>query len=135
MGIRSRNVGIEMDQGVDFNLMMGIGGCNGPIDITGYEFLGEMRSTTDLAVSELVAEFQFTIQNQASSKGNVLMSLPSEATSENEIPTSTANATVPKRQRTPFLFDVKMKDTLGNISRILRGIVYLSPEATQEKFS
>jgi hypothetical protein len=135
MGIRSRNVGIEMDQGADFNLMIGISGCQGPIDITGYEFLGEMRSTTDPAVSELVAEFEFTIQNQATSKGLVLMSLPNEATSENEIVTSTANAIVPKRQRTPFLIDVKMKDTLGEVSRLLKGIVYLSPEATQEKFS
>ena len=126
------NLGIELDQGVDFNLVIGIFGDCSPIDITGYSFLGEMKSNTDVD-SPIVAEFQFKILNQSTNKGQVQMSLPSLTTLQ--FNTSTSDALQGNRLTTPFVFDVKMSDYLGNTSRIIQGIVYVSPQATQETFT
>lgn len=129
--MRTRNLGISLDQGADFSVVIGICGVNGPIDITGYTFKSEMRATTNSA-SPVVAEFQFEILNQFTNKGQVQWSLPNASSSESEIITSVATPLISKRQTTPFLFDVKMKDTAGTITRIIQGIIFVSPEATQE---
>jgi hypothetical protein len=133
--VKTRNLGIELDEGTDFNLTLRIGGIDGPIDITGYEFLGMMSPTTDQVQTPGVAQFEFTVLDQATKKGQVLMSLSRDQDSETEITSSTANALFPRRQRTPFLFDVKMLDTTGIVTRILKGVIYFSPEATQEAFT
>jgi hypothetical protein len=132
--MKTLNLGIEMDAGTDFSLVIGISGDSGPIDLTGYSFLSEMRSTTD-PTAPVVAEFDFTILDQATNQGQVKMSLPLAEDSESEITTSIANPLVNCRLKTPFLFDVKMKDTAGNVSRPIQGIIYVCPEATQEVFS
>jgi hypothetical protein len=126
------NLGLVIDQGADFSLLIQVDGDCGPTDLTGYSFLGEMRSTTE-ATSPLVAEFSFAIQDQFLNAGQVLMSLP--AATIDEIVTSIANPLQRLRRTTPFVFDVKMEDTNGNITRILQGIANVSPQATQENFS
>lgn len=130
--MKTRNLGIILDQGTDFNLVIGISGSNGPIDITGYEFLSEMKATTD-PESPVVAEFEFTILNQTTNKGQLKWFLD-EVTAA-EILTSVATPLYSKRQTTPFVFDVKMKDTSDTIRRIIQGIIYVSPQATQEDFT
>lgn len=132
MNCKSLNIGIEMDQGADFNVVIGIFGDCAPIDITGYSFLGEMRSNTSQS-SLIVAEFNFDILDQALYPGQVQMSLPAAITVELE--TSVTDPLQKMRLTTPFVFDVKMKDGEGTIGRIIQGIVYVSPQATQEVFS
>lgn len=126
-------IGIGIPQGADFNLLIQISGGSpsAPLDITGYQFLGEMRETT--ADTEPVAEFTFTIQNQSANKGQVLWSLPSATV--DEIVISTANSLGDQRLQTRFLFDVKMKDTSGNITRVIEGYALVSPQATEEVFT
>jgi len=132
--MKTRNLGIVLDQGTDFSLVIGINGVDGPIDITGYEFKSQMRETTS-PTSPVVAEFIFTISDQTTNTGQVVMSLPATSDEESAITTSVATPLNALRQTTPFVFDVKMKDTLGAISRIIQGIIYVSPEATQELYS
>jgi hypothetical protein len=133
--MKTLNLGIEIDQGTDFNAMIGIYGVNGPINITGYKFLGEMRvsTDTDVEINPVVAEFDFTIQNQANYPGLVLMNL--SAAINLGIAASVATALTGCRLSTPFVFDVKMKDGIGNITRIIQGLIYISPQATMEAFT
>lgn len=76
------------------------------------------------------AEFAFTILDQVTNTGQVKMSLP-------QVQVDTISASVSgglnvKRLLTPYVYDVKMKDTSAKQSRILEGLVYVSPQATQE---
>lgn len=130
--MKTRNLGIVLDQGSDFSLVIRISGDTGPIDITGYQFLSEMRQSTD-PTSDVVANFSFTILDQVTNKGQVKWYLP-EAGGE-DVVTSIATPLTQLRQTTAFVFDVKMKDTAGTISRIIQGLMYVSPEATQELFT
>lgn len=130
--MRTLNLGIVMDQGSDFSLVIGVFDCQGPVDITGYEFLSQMRQDTNPS-SPVVAEFDFEILNQFSNKGQVRWYLPE--VDDVNITTSIATVLTHLRQTTPFVFDIKMLDTSGNNSRIVQGLIYLSPQATQEVFS
>lgn len=76
------------------------------------------------------AELVFTIQNQSTSPGQVLMSLPQAQV--DTLPTSVSGGLSSQRLKTPYVFDVKMKDTSGIKTRILEGLIYVSPQATQE---
>jgi hypothetical protein len=129
--MKTLNLGIELDQGADFSLVIGIFGMGGPIDITGYQFLGEMRDSTD-PTSPVVAEFDFEILNQYTNQGQVQWTI-SQLVLENLELSASGNLQT-ARLTTPFVFDIKMKDTMGNISRIIQGIAYVSPQATQEDF-
>jgi hypothetical protein len=128
--VKTLNLGIVLDQGADFNLIVGVCGASGPIDITGYLFKGQMRVSSDSSVLTPVAEFVFTILNQTTNMGQVQWSLPNASSSA--VVTSIATALAESRVTTPFIFDVKMKDTSGVVSRIIQGLVYVSPQATQE---
>lgn len=135
MKMRSLNLGIEMDQGADFKLVIGIFDELGATDITGYSFLGQMRPTTELTnpVIPPVAEFSFSVLNQFTNKGQVNMTLP--IATVNAIPLSVADQLQNSRLKTPFMFDVKMKDVAGKVTRILGGLIFVSPQATQEVFT
>lgn len=126
------NLGIEMPLGADFDLVIGIFGITGAVDLTGYQFLGEMKTSTD-PDADVVAEFDFTISDQVLKKGQVLMSLSTDA--QETVVTSISSSLYRQRLTTPFTFDVKMKDTSGTISRIIQGLIYASPDVTQEVFS
>lgn len=130
--MKTLNLGVRMNQGDDFNVVIGINGDSGPIDITGYEFLGEMKANTD-PNSSVIAEFSFTILNQVSNRGQVQWSLTAAATKA--LTASVSDAERRERLETNYVFDVKMKDTSGKINRIIQGIIYLSPEVTQEDFA
>ena len=127
----TRNLGILLNQGDDFNTVIQISGVSGPINISGYTFKGEMRASTALD-SPVVAEFVFDILNQTSNEGQVGWSLPNSITSA--IVTSISEPLQPMRQTTQFVFDVKMEDTIGNVTRIIQGIMYVSPQVTMEGF-
>ena len=134
--MQTKKLGIEINQNTDFYLVIQLNGQDGPLDLTGYQLLGQVRDNTG-PTSQLIAEFVFTILDQTMPEtlGQVAWSLPVANDGESEITTSTAFALVKKRQQTPFVYDVKMKDTSGKVSRIVEGLVYVSPEATQEAFT
>lgn len=132
--LKTLNLGIEINQNTDFALVISITNESGAIDITDYGFKSQMRSTTD-STGEAVAEFEFEVLDQTTNTGQVKWFLPAASTAEDVFTTSTATALVNGRLTTPFIFDVKMKDNAGVISRIIQGIIYMSPEATQEGFT
>lgn len=125
------SLGMNIDQNADFNLMIEISTCSGSTDITGYEFIGQMRATTDPS-SPVVGTFVFTIQDQINNTGQVLLSFL--AASVETVTTSVATPLNQLRQTTPFVYDVFMQDTLGTKTRIMEGIAYVSPAATIEAF-
>lgn len=131
-GIGTKKLNISLNQGADFNLVIQVSGDAGPINLTGYAFRGEMRQSTATDGSA-VAEFDFAILDQGASPGQVAWSLPADTISD--IATSVANPLEKCRLATPFLYDVKMKDAGGAITRILQGTAYVSPQATLEDFS
>jgi hypothetical protein len=134
--MQTRNIGILINQGDDFALTIGIfqPTPNGPVavNLTGYEFLGEIRDNTG-PTGVVIEELTLTIQNQATNPGQVVMSLTNSQTSE--IATTTVNGEEICRPSTPYIFDVKMKNTSSQVTRILQGIVEISPQVTQESFS
>lgn len=130
--MKTRNLGIILDQGADFDVIIGIFGDSGAIDISGYDFLSEIKKDT-VPDSETIAEFEFEILNQTTNKGQVRWFLTEAASAE--IITSVATPLTQQRETTPFIYDVKMKDTSDKVSRIIQGIVYVSPQATQEAFT
>lgn len=125
------NLGIRMNQGDDFRLIILVTGDSGPIDISGYEFIGAMKKDTD-PESEAVAEFDFTIFNQTTHKGQCLWSLSADEAAD--LIASVSDAERKNRLTTPYVFDVKMKDTADIVSRPIEGIIYLSPQVTVETF-
>lgn len=134
--MQTRNIGIVLNQGSSFNLIISICGPGQvPTNLTGYSFLGQIRQSSDPAVMTPVAEFVFTIldQTEPATLGQVDWSLSLEAI--DAIVTSIANPLVNNRLTTPFIYDVKMLDTLGNASRIIQGIAEVSPQATLESFT
>jgi hypothetical protein len=126
------NLGIEIDQGSDFNVIIGVTGDCGPLDLTGYLFRGQLSISTDQTITPS-ASFVFTVLNQSTNMGQVQCSLSASVTSE--LTASVSNNLQTQRLDTPYVFDIEMKDTNNLITRIIEGIVYVSPQATQEAFS
>lgn len=133
--MKTLNLGIVMDQGADFSLVIGIFGDSGALDITGYQFKSQMRRSTAVEAPPVdpVAEFQFEILDQVTHKGQVRWFLPSA--SIDALVTTVATPLEDARPTTPFVFDVKMKSLAGEVSRIIQGLIQVSPQATQEAFT
>jgi hypothetical protein len=112
---------ITVEQGATFNLLLTIkspGVTPTPIDITTWLFAGQIRkSPTDATV---LADFTFTIQNQISNTGEVLVSLTDADTSA--IP---ADGPI-----TNLVYDIEA--TVGStVTRLIQGSVLLSAEVTR----
>lgn len=120
--MKTLNLNVILNKGASFSLVIEVPDT----DLTGYEFSSQMRKTTE---SDVVAEFDFEILNQTTHKGQVRWSLPIETS--DDIVASVSNAEQVCRQTTPFVFDVKMKDTVNFVTRIIQGIVSVSPDVTR----
>lgn len=115
---------LTCEQGTKFERMLTIAIDGTPVDLTGYTVRGKIKKyVTDAAV---VATFTFTIQNQVTDTGKVLMSLPAA--------TSTAFVIDPQqdqiRSLVPYAYDVELVPASGDPTRIFQGIFFLSPEVT-----
>ena len=127
--MKTLNLGIVMDQGADFSLVIGICGDAGPINLTGYSFQSQMKISSSECVDSS-ATFDFEILNQVTNKGQVRWYLPRQQV--DEVVTSITTALEGQRRTTPFIFDIKMTDLSSNVTRIIQGIIQVSPQATQE---
>lgn len=134
--MKTLNLGMIIDQGTDFSIVIGVFQPSAlgplPVDLTGYSFLGQIKENSN-ADALVVAEFNFVISNQTTNKGQVVMSLTNEITSL--IPTTIVSGEQQSRLRTPYVFDVKMKNTNSKITRPLQGIIEMSPQVTAEEFT
>ena len=127
MSFNTRRLGISMNQGDDFELILLISDDSGPINLTGYEFFGDMKLNTD-PLTPIAATFSFSILNQTTNTGQVQWTLDNEDTAA--LIASTSDAERKNQLTTPYVFDVKMQDTDSIVSRIVQGIIYLSPQVT-----
>lgn len=125
--MKTLNVDIIMNQGDDFSRIIAVPLDSGFLDLTGYSFSGQMR-LSNTAPNPPIATFQFTVLNQLTNKGQVQWSLSRTVTAT--IPTSVALATEEARPVTPYVYDVKMTDTLGKVTRIIQGLIKVSPQVT-----
>lgn len=125
--MKTLNVNVLLNQGATFSVIIRIL-CDPPPDLTDYEFKGQIRSMSDATV---VADFVFEIRDQTQFPGEVYWKLSAAATEE--IATSVIGPNPPCRLTTPYVFDIKMTDSAGDITRILQGIVSVSPEVTYEE--
>lgn len=125
--MKTLNVNVWLNQGADFSVIIRIL-CDPPPDLTGYQFKSQIRLSSG---SDVVAEFDFELRDQVLYPGEVYWKL-SAADSE-AIAAFIIGPNPPCRPTTPYVFDIKMIDTTGDITRILQGIVNVSPDVTREE--
>jgi hypothetical protein len=108
-------VELYMDQGATFNNTLNITDdiTNAPANISGYIVRSQMRRS--YYSTNASAIINCAITNAAN--GEIVMSLPA------------ANTSNIKAGR--YLFDVETIDTVGTTSRILEGIITVTPEITR----
>ena len=113
----SNKLDIELKQGEDFHRVITIKDENGTeINLTGYTFSSQIRSTYS---EELFLSFTFTVSNQTTNTGEVVMSLAKALSSAKEV-----NA------KYRYVYDVEMNDGVRT-SRIMEGTCLVSPEVTK----
>ena len=108
-------VELYMDQGATFNNTIAITDdvTNASLNITGFSITSEMRRSYYSA--NATANIICTITNEQ--LGEVTLSLPAA---------NTANIKAGR-----YLFDVKMVDSLNTTSRIIEGIITVTPRITK----
>lgn len=118
---------INVKQGATYALVLTIKDPNDdPIDLTGYEFRGQVRtSTSDPTVQ---ANFEFEIQPQT---GGTLGKVTATLTA-----TETAGITLPENNRptrkiTTMIYDIESETVDGEVTRWLEGAALISPEVTR----
>jgi hypothetical protein len=105
---------LTIDQGASFELTFDLVGDDGyPINITGYVFSGQIRKT--YYSTNPTANIIVTILNPVA--GNTLLSISSS---------NTANIVAGR-----YVYDIKMKDTANVTSRVVEGIVTVTPQVTR----
>lgn len=103
-----------IDQGANFETTFDLVGDDGdPIDITGYIFSGQIRKSYYSTNS--TANLVITILNSVA--GNTLITLGAS---------NTANIVAGR-----YVYDIKMKDTSNVTSRVVEGIVTITPQVTR----
>jgi hypothetical protein len=113
----SNKLDLEVKQGETFFRLLKIKDELGaPIDLTGFTFFGQIR-TSPLAA--LFVNFNFNILNQFDNKGMVEMTIPSAATIKKKASVKLA-----------LVYDVEMNSG-SEIKRILQGSVIFDPEITK----
>lgn len=131
--MRTLNLIVILNKGADFSVLLRLpDDAGGWVDITDYTFESQMRETTS-PDSPIAGTFNFEVvepQSDADNKGKVRWFMTNEETEAIQASIASINGCP---QKTPYLFDIKMTDTLGVITRIVQGKVLVSPEVTQEE--
>lgn len=105
---------LVVDQGTTYESELDLVNDDGTaINVANYVFTGQIRKS--YYSSKVSASFTITTANASS--GNVIISLS---------PTTTASIK-PGR----YVYDVKMKDTSNTVTRILEGIITVTPQVTK----
>jgi len=105
---------LTVDQGSTFDTSIDLVADDGtPINIAGYTFLGQIRKS--YYSSNPTANLTITISDSAN--GNIAVTL-------NAATTSNINAG-------RYLYDIKMTDTSNTVTRIVEGIITITPQVTK----
>lgn len=105
---------LTIDQGADFQTTVDLIADDGsPIDITGYTFAGQIRKSyySNSATANLV----ISVINAVG--GNTLVTLSADTTSN-----------IPAGR---YVYDIKMVDSANTTTRVVEGIVTVTPQATR----
>lgn len=117
---------LNVYQGSDFYLKLTImDESKNKIDLTGMSFRGEIRKF--ISSPDVLANFSFNVLDQTTNKGEVEMIMAASVTTD--IPTS--NQLQPNRQMDKYCYDVEQIDVGLKVTRILEGLVNVSPEVTR----
>lgn len=118
-------VNLKIDQGATFYRLLKLKTSLGePIDLTQNEFRGQIRKHA--GDKKLLACFTFEILNQTTNPGEVVMTLTADETAQ--LPAARHNSA--KKIVRELSYDVERVDALGEVERVMEGIIYLSPEVT-----
>jgi hypothetical protein len=105
---------LTIDQGATFETTLDLIADDGTaINVAGYVFSGQIRKS--YYSTNATANLDITISNSAN--GNVIISLNSA---------TTANISAGR-----YLYDVKMTDTANVVTRIVEGIITVTPQVTK----
>lgn len=119
------NLDILIEQGATFIQKLTIKDANStPVNLTGYTFAAQVRKR--YSDPTVIASFSFSISNQTTNTGEVIMTMSASVTSA--IPVDSSSSYV--RKFTYYTYDVEM-DTGTEKDRILEGTVTVSPEVTR----
>lgn len=94
---------------------------NALVDLTGFIFAGQVRKNYN--DQNKVAQFSFSIADQNTNKGEVTFSLTPNETSAFTYSDSPLENT--------FKYDIIMTTGVNQISRVIAGIITISPEVTR----
>lgn len=126
MGVPA-NLNITIFQGADFVLpiqMMGDDGVT-PINITGCTFKAQLRSVA--SSPDVIDDFDVTILD--GSLGEFEMTLTAEQTLA--IPVQPSS--MPNRTITNYCYDLFITYLNGQITRLLEGVAFISPDVTRDE--
>lgn len=105
---------LTIDQGTTFEKTLDLVNNDGAaINVTNYVFSGQIRKS--YYSKSKAATFTISVSNAAN--GNVIISLPATTTSSIK----------PGR----YVYDVKMTDTSNNVTRIVEGIITVTPQVSR----
>lgn len=105
---------LTADQGSTFDTTLDLVQDDGsPLDVTGYQFSGQVRKS--YYSSNATANLTITATNAA--QGNLIVSMSAATT-----------ANIPAGR---YLYDIKMTDVSLTVTRIVEGIITISPQVTK----
>jgi hypothetical protein len=116
---------MAIEQGSTFSVQLTINDSSGaPINLTGHVFRGQIRKT--ISDSTIQASFTFTILDQVTDTGKVVVSLTAAQTTAISFP---SQKTV-ERTDVEMSYDIE-SEISGTVYRWLEGIASISPEVTR----
>lgn len=122
----SANYTMTINQGEDYLLTLTIeDSVPNPIDLTNYEFTGQIRSKA--SSTDILASFTITKLNQGTNPGELTIELSAATSSALTMDTSTKA----KRKITEMAYDIESIESATDTVRWLEGVVRMSPEVTR----
>jgi hypothetical protein len=109
---------IYIEQGASFSYKLTVSSSSVPVDVTSWTFSGQVRRTYD--ASAILASFTFTILDQVTNTGEVLVEL-----------TDTVTSGIPaEKDITNYVYDIEAAVS-GKKYRLYQGKAVLSAEVTR----
>lgn len=117
---------ISVNQGATYTLLITIKDpSDNPIDLTGYEFRGQIRTTTSDPTVQATFEFEILTQS-GGTLGQVYATLSATETAGIELPEQSNS----HRKITKMVYDIESVNGT-EVTRWLQGTANISPEVTR----
>lgn len=111
-------INFTLYQGADFRRAMEFRDEAGAlIDLTGYEFRGQVRDTYEGKIAFII---NFAIRDQVAFAGFVDLHISADAT-----------ASISMTERVDYIYDIEMIDGVSEVRRVMEGKITVFPEVTK----